>query len=285
MLRALAPWLWLLPAGAVLVPFFVIPLGVIARYSFNRDDPLAFMVEDWTLANYGRILLDPFYAAIFGNTIWLSASIAVVTLLAAYPFAYFIVRYAKGSRDFLLWAVYLPLIVSVIVRVFGWIIITADSGLINTVLLTLGLTNQPLRLLFEVEGMSLAMVHRYLPLMVLPLVNALAKIDQVYVNAAADLGASRRHRFLTITLPLSIPGIVAGFQLVFANVLSDFVLPNLMGTTRFRLLAPAIYEEASTHLAYATASAMAMVMMILVVVILILTTLFYRIVAPWARGL
>lgn len=188
MLRALAPWLWLLPAGAVLVPFFVIPLGVIARYSFNRDDPLAFMVEDWTLANYGRILLDPFYAAIFGNTIWLSASIAVVTLLAAYPFAYFIVRYAKGSRDFLLWAVYLPLIVSVIVRVFGWIIITADSGLINTVLLTLGLTNQPLRLLFEVEGMSLAMVHRYLPLMVLPLVNALAKIDQVYVNAAADLG-------------------------------------------------------------------------------------------------
>jgi putative spermidine/putrescine transport system permease protein len=133
-----APWLWLLPTLTLLIPFFLIPLAIVVRYSFNRDDPLALMVSDFTLQNYVRILTDEYYFALFTNTISVSFIVAVICLLLGYPFAYFLVRYSHRSRGFLIWAVYTPLIVSVIVRVFGWIVVTSDSGLINAALLALG---------------------------------------------------------------------------------------------------------------------------------------------------
>jgi len=103
-----APWLWLLPTLTLLVPFFLIPLAIVVRYSFNRDDPLALMVSDFTLDNYVRILTDEYYFALFTNTISVSFMVAVVCLLLGYPFAYFLVRYSSRSRGFLIWAVYQP---------------------------------------------------------------------------------------------------------------------------------------------------------------------------------
>lgn len=280
-----APWLWLAPGIALFLPFFIIPMAVVLRNSFNRDDPLALMVSDLTLENYANILTDSYYLTVFSNSILVSLGVTLGTLLLGYPFAYYLVRYAKASRGFLLWVVYLPLMVSVIVRAFGWIVITADTGLINSVLMATGILKQPLIMLFELESMVPAMIHRYLPLMVLPLVNAIGKIDDSLYSASANLGAGHARTFRKVILPLTAPGIVAGSQLVFANVLSDFVIPNLLGSTRFRLLAPVIYEEAAVQVAWATAAALAMVMLVLVTLMLLLSNWTFRRLAPWARTL
>lgn len=285
LLPRIAPWLWLLPAIAVFVPFFIYPIGVLFRYSFNRDDPVALMVPDFTPANYLNVLTDPYYVTVFTNSLGVAAAVTLFTLLLGYPFAYFLVRYAKKSRNILIWAVYTPLIVSVIVRAFGWIVITADTGLINAALLGAHFIEKPLRLLFEIDALLMAMTHRYFPLMVLPLVNAIARIDPALYSASANLGAGRLRTFFKVVVPLSIPGIVAGTQLVFANVLSDFVMPNLIGSARIRLLAPAIYEEAAVNVAWATAATLATVMLVVVCAVLLLSNAVYRRLAPWAKGI
>lgn len=279
------PWLWLLPALAVLVPFFVFPVAVLVRNSFYRDDPSALIVPDVTLDNYVRILTDAYYLQIFLRTLSVALGVSAVTLIVSYPFAYYLVRHAGRARPVLLWIVYLPLVVSVVARVFGWIVITGDSGLINTALTAAGLVDRPLRILYEVTGMVIGLTHRYLPLMVLPLVNAIEKIDRTLLTASTGLGASALRTQVRIVLPLSIPGAVAGVQLVFAGVLSDFVLPSLMGTTRFRMAAPAIYDEAIANVSWATAASMGVVMLLVVVLMLTGTNLALRRLAPWARTL
>ena len=279
------PWLWLLPALVVLVPFFLFPVAVLVRNSFNRDDPSALMVADATLHNYVRILTDAYYLQIFLNTLSVALGVSALALIVAYPFAYYLVRHAGRSRPVLLWAVYLPLVVSVVARVFGWMVITGDSGLINAALLASGIVERPVRILYEVGGMVIGMTHRYLPLMVLPLVNAIGKIDRTLLAASTGLGASALRTQVRVVLPLTLPGVVAGFQLVFAGVLSDFVLPSLMGTTRFRMLAPAIYDEAIANVSWATAASMGVVMVLVVVIVLTGSNLALRRLAPWARTL
>lgn len=278
-------WLLLLPTLGVLVPLFVLPLGVLVRNSLNRDDPTALMVPDFTLVNYINIITDGYYGGLFANSAAAALGVALLTLLIGYPFAYYIVRWAGKRQNLLLWIVYTPLIVSVITRVFGWIVITADSGLINVVLLSLGIVEKPVHILFEVSGMVLGLVHRYLPLMILPLVNSIAKIDRRVLLASTNLGASRVTTFFRIIVPLSLPGIVAGLQLVMAVVLSDFVLPTLLGTTRFRMLAPAIYNEAIGNVRWANSAAMAILMLAVVLLILVSMNLTFRRAAPWARNL
>jgi putative spermidine/putrescine transport system permease protein len=145
--------------------------------------------------------------------------------------------------------------------------------------------DRPLRILYEVTGMVIGLTHRYLPLMVLPLVNAIEKIDRTLLTASTGLGASALRTQVRIVLPLSIPGAVAGVQLVFAGVLSDFVLPSLMGTTRFRMAAPAIYDEAIANVSWATAASMGVVVLLVVVLMLTGTNLALRRLAPWARTL
>lgn len=283
--QKMVAWIFLIPALSVLVPLFLFPLGVLLRNGFNRDDPGSLMVRDFTFANYERILTDGYYASLFGNSMAMAMGVALATLLIGYPFAYYLVRWAGKRKNLLLWIVYTPLIVSVITRVFGWMVITADSGLINNVLLGLGIVNEPVRMLFEVSGMVLGLVHRYLPLMILPLVNSIAKIDRKVLLASTNLGASSTSTFLRVVVPLSLPGIVAGLQLVIAVVLSDFVLPTLLGTTRFRMLAPAIYDEAIGNVRWANSAAMAVLMVVAVCIVLVSMNMMFRRAAPWAKGL
>jgi putative spermidine/putrescine transport system permease protein len=283
--RPYVPWLWLLPAGALLIPFFVLPLLAILRNSVYRDDPTRFLVPDLTLANYVKVLSDPYYLGVFADTIGIALVVAAAALVLAYPFALVIARAAARSRALLFWVVYLPLYVSVIMRVFGWLVITADSGLINEILLGLHLTNRPLRILYEVEGMTLGILHRYLPFMILPLVNTLQKIDGAVLKASASLGAGSWLTWRRVILPLSLPGAVAGTQLVVAGVLSDYVLPLLMGATSFPMVAPTIYYEAATNAAWALSGAMASVLLAIVGLFLVGANLALRRFAPWASTL
>ena len=277
-------WFLLIPVLTILIPLFLFPLAVLLRNSFNWDEPGAMMVEDFTFANYARILTDTYYASLFGNSILVAVGVALLTLVIGYPFAYFLVKWAGKRRNLLLWIIYTPLIVSVITRVFGWMIITADSGLINNLLLATGLTDGPIHILFDVSGMVIGMVHRYLPLMILPLANSIAKIDTRILLASTSLGAGSLATFLRVVIPLSLPGIIAGLQLVIAVVLSDFVLPILLGTPRFRMLAPAIYDEAIANVRWANSATMAILMVAVVVLILLSMNLVLRRTAPWAKS-
>lgn len=258
---------------------------MLARNSLGRDAPAGGIVPDWTWANYLTIATDPYYASVFGNTALVATGVGLASLLVGFPFAYFLVRWSGRWRNLLLWVVYTPLVVSVVVRVFGWMAITADAGLVNSLLLGAGLLDAPLKMLYEVSGMAIGMLHRYLPLMILPLVNALTRIDPSLLAASAGLGAGGLRTLGRVVLPLSIPGAVAGFQLVFASVLSDYVLPHLMGTTRFRLLAPAIFDEAVSNLAWATAAAIGITMLAMVAALVALANAAMRRVAPWAATL
>jgi len=117
-------WLLLVPVLTILVPLFLFPLAVLLRNSLNWDDPSAIMVADFSFANYARILTDGYYASLFGNSMLIAVGVAVITLVIGYPFAYYLVRWAGERRNLLLWIIYTPLIVSVITRVFGWMIIS-----------------------------------------------------------------------------------------------------------------------------------------------------------------
>jgi ABC-type spermidine/putrescine transport system permease subunit I len=279
------PWLWLLPAGALLIPFFVLPLGIVVRNSLYRDDPNGFLTADFTAANYLRVLTDEYYLHVFTNTLVVAGIVTVLALVIAYPFALLVARASGRVQTLLLWAVYLPLYVSVIMRAFGWTIILADSGLLNQMLLALGIIDKPLRILFAVEGMTLGILHRYLPLMIIPLVAALQKIDASLSRASSSLGAPRWLTLRRVIVPISLPGIVAGTQLVFAGVLSDYAMPALMGSTQFQLTAPAIYYEAVTNTSWGLAGAMATLVLAIVALFLMTMNLLLRRFAPWASAL
>lgn len=281
----LAPWIALLPAIAVFLPGFLWPVAVVLRNSFWRDVAGKLPEPDFTVANYAAILTDPFYFNVFLNTVGVGIAVTLASLAIGFPFAVFLAFFARRTRSVLVWAVYLPLLISVIVRVLGWMVITADSGLVNTALLRLGLITEPIRLLFEVSGMAIGMVHRYLPLMILPLVGALMKIDPTWVAAGRNLGSGGFRTFRTIVVPLSLPGVVAGSQLVFAGAVSDYVLPMLMGTTRFRMLAPAIYDEAITNFSWPRAAAMSVLMIAAVAGLVLASNGIVRRLAPWTKTL
>jgi putative spermidine/putrescine transport system permease protein len=285
MRRAYAPWLWLLPAGAVLIPFFLFPLAIVIRNSVFVDDPMGLLVPDFTALNYAKVLTDPYYVSVFANTLVLAFGVTATALMIGFPFAAFAVRLTGFRAMLVLWCVYLPLYVSVIMRAFGWTIVLADSGLINETLRAAGLIKEPIKMLFEVEGMSIGIIHRYLPLMIIPLIAALQKIDIDLLKASANLGASGSRTWLRVTLPLSLPGIVAGSQLVFAGVLSDYALPTLMGTTKFPLAAPAIYYEAVTNSSWALAGAMATLVLGVVALFIFVVNAVLKRLAPWASAL
>jgi ABC-type spermidine/putrescine transport system permease subunit I len=240
---------------------------------------------DFTGDNYARVLTDPYYLQVFANTLIVAGLVTALSLFIAYPFALLITRASARTRVLLLWTVYLPLYVSVIMRAFGWTVILADSGIVNQMLLATGIIHAPLRILFQFDGMTIGILHRYLPLMIIPLVAALQKIDLSLNRASSNLGASRWRTLMRVTVPLSLPGIAAGAQLVFAGVLSDYALPALLGSTQYQLTAPAIYYEAVTNTSWALAGAMATLVLGIVALFLVLANLTLQRFAPWASSL
>ncbi|WP_108659559.1 ABC transporter permease [Acuticoccus kandeliae] len=282
MRRRIAPWLWLLPAGALLIPFFLIPILMTARNSVFTDDPYGNLVPDFTFANYVRVLTDPYYLGVFANTLIAAVVVCLITLIIAYPLSWAMTRAHGRTRALLLWAIYIPIYVSVIMRVFGWMVLIADSGVINSALLGLGLITTPIRMMNEVEGMVIGLVHRYLPLMIVPLLTAMQKVNSEMLLASANLGGGRWFTWRRVVLPISLPGAIAGIQLVFAGVLSDYVIPSLMGTTRFQMLAPAIYYESSINASWALSGAMATVVLVAVAAFLLIANAILRRIAPWA---
>jgi putrescine transport system permease protein len=221
---------------------------------------------DGKLDNYVLILSDPLYVAAILSSIRIAASATLVTLLLAYPMAYAIARASVRWRSLLLMLVVLPFWTSFLIRVYAWTGILNSNGLINKALMYLGLITEPLPLLHNEFGVHLGIVYSYLPFMVLPIYAVLERLDWKLLEAAADLGAPPWRAFLRVTLPLSLPGIVAGLLLVFIPAVGEFIIPELLGGPATLMIGRVLWTEFFSNHDWPLASALAMTLLVLVLV-------------------
>ncbi|MGX9425206.1 MULTISPECIES: ABC transporter permease [Bradyrhizobium] len=229
------------PAGLVAVGLIAAMLAVF-QYSVRAYIPGSLEVGGFTLQNFAA-MLRPLYALAFWNTVLLCFETAVFTLILAYPLAYALVRTNSSAlRSFILVVSVTPLFLGEVVRTYSWMIVLGNKGFLNTLLLQLGLLDRPMQMMFTAGGVVAALVHVTMPIMVIMLAAALSHIDRNYEKAAESLGAGPVRVFLTITLPLSMPGIVAGFSTAFAWTFSAFATPQLIGGGRVSTVSTLIYQ-------------------------------------------
>ncbi|MEX2479742.1 MAG: ABC transporter permease subunit [Gammaproteobacteria bacterium] len=270
------PYAWLalfflLPCLIVLKIFFAEQLVAQPPYSplferlANGELSLALHLDSWRL-----LLTDSLYLHAYLGSIRVALVTTGICLLLGYPMAYAIVRAPRHWRMPLLFAVILPFWTSFLLRVYAWIGLLNQHGVINELLLATGLTDAPLQFLYTPFAVYVGLVYGYLPFMVLPLYAILEKLDPTLLEAAADLGCRPWRAFLTITLPLSLPGLIAGSALVFLPVLGEFVIPDLLGGPDTLMIGKVLWSEFFANRAWPMAAAIAVAMLVLVIVTLML---------------
>ncbi len=240
--RLAAAWL-AGPACLWLAFFFLVPLALVLRLSFYDFSPTSGIVPDVGLRNYVKVFTDPYYAGIFLRTLRISLLVTLFTLLLGYPEAYYLTRLRGRAKALLLVAILSPLVVSAVTRTFGWFVLLSATGPVNAAITALGLSARPLKLLYSETGIVIGLTHVLVPFMVLSIYAALQRRDPSLVRAASNLGAGPVRTFLEVTLPLSLPGVLAGSLVVFTLGTSAFVTPAILGGTRVRVVAYLAYEE------------------------------------------
>jgi putative spermidine/putrescine transport system permease protein len=217
-------------------------LAAVMQFSLRAYVPGSLEPGGFTLANFAA-LLKPLYARVFLDTVWICFVTAFVTLLVGYPLAYALVRVRSAAlKAAILVIAVTPLFLGEVVRTYSWIVVLGNNGFINTMLLKSGLVAQPVQLMFTRFGVVTALVHVTLPVMVIMLAAALAHVDRDCERAAASLGAGPIRAFLTVTLPLSMPGVVAGVTTAFAWTFSAFATPQLIGGGRVNMVSNLVYQ-------------------------------------------
>ena len=238
----LASTVLLVPGVAWLILFFVVPLVMIFLVSLGTRDELDRIVLDHlSLDNYARAF-DPRFLPTFLNSLRYAAATTVLSLAIGYPIAYWISRYGGRHKALLLVLVMLPFWTSYLIRTYAWMIILRDNGVANSLLQLVGLTSQPLILLNTDFSVILGMTYGFLPFAILPLYVSIDRLDPALVAAARDLYANGRQAFLRVTLPLTLPGIVAAMVLTFIPAIGDFVTPDLLGGAQTTTIAKVVQE-------------------------------------------
>ncbi|HEY5563087.1 MAG TPA: ABC transporter permease subunit [Clostridiaceae bacterium] len=216
------------PLALWMVIFVAIPLIYIIVISFAQRSASGEIVYSFNLRNY-TTMISPLYFKVFFDSISLAFVSTLLALLFGYPFAYFIAKVKKRWRVILLLLVVIPFWTNSLIRIYGWMILLRTEGIINHFLLAIKLIHEPIKMLYSYGAVLVGMVYMLFPFMVLPLYNSIEKMDKSLTEASKDLGASRWKCFFTITLPLTMPGIVAGSILVFVPSIGLFFIPDLMG--------------------------------------------------------
>jgi len=230
------------PGVAWLIVFFVLPLALIFLVSLGSTDALDRVVFDrLSLDNYVRAF-DPAFLPTFLNSLRYATATTVLSLAIGYPIAYWISRYGGRHKALLLILVMLPFWTSYLIRTYAWMIILRDNGVANALLQAVGLTNEPIILLNTDFSVILGMTYGFLPFAILPLFVTIDRLDPALVAAARDLYASGRQAFLHVTIPLTMPGIVAATILTFIPAIGDFVTPDLLGGAETTTIAKVVQE-------------------------------------------
>ena len=260
------PYLWL--ALFFVAPFLIV-LKISLATSVVANPPYTPLLQNGRLQagldNNGFLLSDDHNAVAYLNSLETAAIAALCCLLIGYPMAYGIARARPERRGALLMLVILPFWTSFLIRVYAWIILLQTTGPVNGVLLALGLIDQPLGLLNTQFAVYVGIVYTYLPFMILPLYAVLEKLDPALLEAAADLGSRPFRSFLAVTLPLSLPGVLAGTMLVFIPAVGEFVIPELLGGSDTLMIGTVLWNEFFNNRDWPLASAVAVAMLVLLV--------------------
>jgi putative spermidine/putrescine transport system permease protein len=260
---------WLaLPAALVLALAYAWPMLGLARMAFNETGPTGAMVPAWSLTTFRELLGDSFTLELTLNSLWLSAVATALALVMAYPVALFLFRTNSRWRSLLAVLAVAPMLVSSVVRVFGWLAILGDRGLVNGLLQGLGVTSGPVRLVYNWFGVSIGLAESLMPYMILALLAGFGRLDRTLEEAAASLGASPWRVFFRVTLPLSLPAIALGTLLCFVLAMSAYITPKLLGGGRVFVLATEIYEHAITSVNWPAAAALALYTLVLLLLFL-----------------
>jgi putrescine transport system permease protein len=270
-LVALPPYGWLLL-------FFLLPFLIVLKISLSEMQaaiPPYQPVFAWIggtalqlkldFATYATLLSDRLYILAYLNSLKVAAISTLATLLIGYPMAYAIARAAAARRNILLMLVVIPFWTSFLIRVYAWMGILKNEGLLNALLLRLGIIGQPLQIMETDLAVYIGIVYSYLPYMVLPLYATLEKMDLTLLEAAADLGCPPFRAFVRITLPLSMPGIIAGAMLVFIPAVGEFVIPDLLGGPDTLMIGKILWAEFFDNRDWPVASAVAVAILVLLV--------------------
>lgn len=264
------------PLGLVLLAVFVAPILVMAPTSFRHYDAGSGQVSGWTLENYAQIATDPYFHEVLGRTFGMGALVTVICLVVGYPLAYVMARTSGAARSWLTVLVVFPLLLNLVVRSFGWIALLANHGLVNNALIALRFIETPVKLMFNLTGLTIGLTHIYLPFMVLVLVAALQALPKDVEAAASTLGAGPMKTFFLVTLPLTAPGMFAGSVLVFLLTISALVTPRLLGGPAYKVMATVIYDEFLSDLDWPSGAALAFVLTAIALVIVALAGLLAR---------
>jgi len=253
----------LAPATLALVVFFVAPLLWLLRMSFNRGGGGGAIETAFTAENYLSFLTEPFYLQLVLRTLWLGVLVTVLTLVVTYPIALFLARTRTRWRGVLVALLVAPLLTSIVVRTYGWLVLLGGDGLVNGALLSVGFVDRPLELVNNRLGVVIGLVEILMPYMALGLLSGFGRFDPKMEEAAMSLGAGPLRTFLRVTLPLSLPGVATGCLLVFVLTISSFVTPQLLGGGRFFVMATEIYEQATYTLDWPFASAISFLLLVI----------------------
>ncbi|PWC88253.1 ABC transporter permease [Azospirillum sp. TSH100] len=251
------------PLAAGFVLFFVTPLVILLALSFQTDQ----QGGHYGLTQYVNFLGDSFSLGVLGSTLWLGVKVTVLTLLLGYPVAWLHQRSPGWARGLIMLLVLLPLLTSVVVRTFAWVVILGRQGIVNATLAWLGLIDTPLKLLYTDGGVVVALAQVQMPLMVLPIITALSRIDPNLADASSVLGAGHWRTFRKVILPLSLPGIVAGCLLTYAAAITAFITQSLIGGGQMLFMPMYIYQQASTLQNWPFAAAISIVFLVSVLVV------------------
>jgi putative spermidine/putrescine transport system permease protein len=222
-----------LPATIYMAAAFAIPLFLLLITSVTTPQGLS-------LATYREFFADAYSWKVLGNTLETAVKVTLVSLIIGYPMAFALARSSGITQVVLLVALILPLSVGVVVKAFSWSILLRSNGVLNTALVNLGIVEQPIRLIFTELGLLIGAVNVFLPFMVLPIYSVVKMIDRRYVEAASTLGASPWHSFRKVTVPLTMPGVIAGVSFVFSMAVSMYVIPTLLIGDRYQTLSTII---------------------------------------------
>jgi putative spermidine/putrescine transport system permease protein len=273
--RDLLGWILLALPTAYFLSVFAWPFAILVRMAFSRPIPHHIVGEGISVANFTEIFTNP----LFLQTLWVTLRIGffctLFALLLGYPLAFFLARTRSRWRGPLLFLTLAPILISVVVRAYGWIVILSNRGLLNSALMQLGLVTRPVRMIFNETGIIIGTTHVLLPFMVLSILSSLQTLDNTLEDAAASMGARPWRVFVDVILPLSLPGVAAGVLLVFVLSVSAFVTPVLLGGQLVLTIPILALQQFSSAFNWPFGSAL---VVLLLVTVLTITAVYDRVV-------
>jgi putative spermidine/putrescine transport system permease protein len=264
-----SPWVLSMPALALFLGLLAVPLALTAMLSFNAFDGMRGIQPTYSFGNYIEILFDGYYQEIFLRTGGMALGVTVLCIVLGVPETLILAKMKPAWRGTFFVVILGPLLISVVVRTLGWSVLLGSQGVVNSILLRLGLVDQPVRLLFSMTGVIIVLTHVLLPFMIIAVWSALQRLDSQVEHAARSLGAGPLTTFRRIILPQLMPGILSGAIIVFALSASAYATPAIIGGRRVKVAATTLYDEFFNSLNWPLGAAIAVLLLLANILIIV----------------